>query len=843
MSLATLPVSPLLPAGSQAADQLLAQWEAWLHDIVDPRWRPGEWNADHLLFTGDVNNPRTIVRLCEINECDVATDLSRFCTGCSRELRLSGLTSADFEKSFVPQRNRRFDTIEICIVPKCARYNSTRGLCQAHYQGWHKASVIRGLHSDLPTWVGSQRAYEALPECVVRGCGRAGTNRHPGLCMIHVNQWGESRKVSGVAADDKAALAKWLEHAPPYMSVKMFSLAPLAPLARLEMLYALQQRDARGQNLPPRAVKTTVRLLADLPSIAFGGDAVPDPRSLKGARESSFLTELQWTLASAIDDFRGVDPTRKLTWDMRVVSQLIPSLGVADGSPLFNHGGVDFSLVHQAWLREVVMHWARTTGSQRRDLRENLKAAVMASKALNLRPGGGIDPSALQYADVDAVVEGFKTARRPNGELYRPKTQNRYMGRFFELLEFGRREGVPESLSPRFVRHSHHKIKEVEENEDEIGKSLPDVVIRQLDQNMHTAGEIFSYGRQYPREAIKALFRTAYVIMRDTGRRTGEIAGLSLNCLEFDQGKYQLIWDNTKAGRLRRRLPVYSETVDVIKAWKEVRAGLDLPMRSSNALFPAIGEVHDHILPGYLSDGLREWVDLIPALDSDELGPDGMPLPFDRKRIFPYAFRHTFCQRHADAGIPQHVLQELMDHDDPKTTGAYYRVSHKMKREAMDVVRKHSMDRFGNAAPMSSAIEYDMGSVAVQYGNCKEPSNVKAGGHACPIRYQCSGCPSFHPDPSHLPSIEDHVRALKTNLELAQAMGVADYTITGLEGEIGDYRGVIEKMKAKLERMTDQERAEIEEASRVLRRLRAGSDSSRHVTLGMPGFGPPEQDS
>jgi hypothetical protein len=78
-------------------------------------------------------------------------------------------------------------------------------------------------------------------------------------------------------------------------------------------------------------------------------------------------------------------------------------------------------------------------------------------------------------------------------------------------------------------------------------------------------------------------------------------------------------------------------------------------------------------------------------------------------------------------------------------------------------------------------------SVAVPWGNCVEPSDVKAGGTACPIRFQCSGCSSYRPDPSHLPAIEDQVRSLKANLELARAMGAADYTIRGMEGEIADY--------------------------------------------------------
>src|SRR4051812_40993278 len=110
-----------------------------------------------------------------------------------------------------------------------------------------------------------------------------------------------------------------------------------------------------------------------------------------------------------------------------------------------------------------------------------------------------------------------------------------------------------------------------------------------------------------------------------------------------------------------------------------------------------------------------------------------------------------------------------------------------MKREAVDPLRVLTMDRHGNPAPMTSANAYEMRSVSAPWGNCVEPSNVKAGGKACPIRWQCPGCSSYRPDPSHLPAIEDQLRSLKANLETARAMGAADYTIAGMEGEIADY--------------------------------------------------------
>jgi integrase len=45
---------------------------------------------------------------------------------------------------------------------------------------------------------------------------------------------------------------------------------------------------------------------------------------------------------------------------------------------------------------------------------------------------------------------------------------------------------------------------------------------------------------------------------------------------------------------------------------------------------------------------------------------------FDKARIIPYAYRHSYAQRHADAGVAPDVLRELMDHTVLDTTRLYY---------------------------------------------------------------------------------------------------------------------------------------------------------------------------
>ncbi|NIB31896.1 site-specific integrase [Pseudonocardia sp. MCCB 268] len=73
---------------------------------------------------------------------------------------------------------------------------------------------------------------------------------------------------------------------------------------------------------------------------------------------------------------------------------------------------------------------------------------------------------------------------------------------------------------------------------------------------------------------------------------------------------------------------------------------------------------------------LRRWVDAIPELLDDGVDHSGDRLPSDRTRIYPYAFRHAYAQRHADNGTDIDVkLRELMDHTSISTTQGYFTVS------------------------------------------------------------------------------------------------------------------------------------------------------------------------
>ncbi len=136
----------------------------------------------------------------------------------------------------------------------------------------------------------------------------------------------------------------------------------------------------------------------------------------------------------------------------------------------------------------------------------------------------------------------------------------------------------------------------------------------------------------------------------------------------------------------------------------------------------------------------RQWADSLGELKRG----DGSV--FDPAQIVLYAYRHSYAQRHADAGVPIDVLAELMDHRNINLTRRYFRVGEQRRREAVDRVTTLTFDRHGNriwrqAAALSDAeyARYAISRVAVPFGRCSEPSNVQAGGASCAQRRPAHG--------------------------------------------------------------------------------------------------------
>ncbi len=335
--------------------------------------------------------------------------------------------------------------------------------------------------------------------------------------------------------------------------------------------------------------------------------------------------------------------------------------------------------------------------------------------------------------------------------------------------------------------------------------------------------------------------RTASQIGIDTGRRPEDILNLPVDCLRRDtDGDVVLVYDNAKADRLGRRLPISKGTAAVITAQQErVRARFpDTPLGELKLLPSPRRNPHGRnaITIAMLEERHRAWARGLGLKHRD--GTE-----FDPARLVPYAYRHSYAQRHADSGVPIDVLAELLDHRDLNATRGYYRVGEDRRRVAVDTVTALSFDRHGNriwreAATLLDAehARYAVGEVAVPYGRCTEPSNVQAGGGACPVRFRCAGCDHFRTDVSYLPDLTAHLDdLLRTRERLAAAIdGVDDWAradATPSQQEITRIRRLIARINGDLDQASDIDRAAIAEAVTVIRRHRA-------VHLGMPAARP-----
>jgi integrase len=796
-----------------------------LREHVEVGWRPGEWRDDVWLFTGMVDDPNTATWVCLVSACDRIISRGRLCTLCRRDCRRAGQELERFLVTHVPTPSKLsaadYHLRQGCAVvrdgQRCPRGAVTLGLCTMHHQRWRQHRK-RAPEQAFDTWLTTSpvRLPELgdFPACLVPACGRESRTFASRLCELHTGRYRR--------AVDSRPIAEWAREQPPYLADHQFSLLPLEEPVRWELLFALQQRDARGGRIDPYAVRAAVDRMHVVPGLSLTSE--PDLEALLASRRESninaHLFEFARYLRAAKDEMNGLRPTDRLVWDLVEIG--ISSDPTALGGTR-RRSGLDFGQITQSWLRDLALAWAREQ-RQSRLLTETIRATIVASGALDQRHDRGTMLSRLGDADATLVTDAINCVVSQRGDQVGYKHKQRLYQRFFALINYGRRCGqlaeLPMAFAPLLGRTTPFAGESTEES---TAKAIPVEIQRQLDAQLSRLGRGLSYG-DLSDEQSHLMFRTAYILLRDTGRRPLEIVTLQTDCLTQDRNGPVLRWNNHKAKRYGRRLPILRSTTDALSAWLAVRSDLPTPTRSKEWLFPAIAERagQPHMKSAALSRAIRIWVDGLDRLETSEHDDAGHLIPFDRMQIFPYAFRHTFAQRHADNGTPIDVLRELMDHRSIQTTAGYYVVTADRKRAAIDTVGRYAIDRDGGSAPVTDPTRYQMQSVAVPFGNCLEPTNVKAGGQACPVRFQCAGCGFYRPDPSYIPAIEEHLNSLRADRETAMAMDTASYVTDSFTAQINAFEVVLRTMRDRLNSLEPDERARVEHASAVLRRARAG---------------------
>ena len=650
--------------------------------------------------------------------------------------------------------------------------------------------------------------------CQVPACHRDRVGTSGSYCDAHQQRFrAAARAVPGL---DEAA---WRAAQPAIAQYGQVSLYGLAPLVTAQLLVALQQRTRSSTRTSEKALRLVCeKLRLHHVTTIIPASALDAPLRDLDRNARTLLASLARHAHRAL-----LNPeTEKVkdVWDL-----------VAFGRP---GGGLPFTDISQRWLREAAKRWAVEELPRRRgrgvggSLRTCVHSLARLSETLRLREDGGQIPGALGRADIEALLN--RLAYQQNaGTLTHP---SRVMTCRHLKLVLSRiramgltRPGGPAAGLPDDFTVSTSDIPYLP-GHAEPSRDLPPEIMRQL------CDQLPPLERQHG-----VNIRTIVELVIDTGRRPDEICTLAWDCLTRDSdGSPVLIYDNHKAGRMGRRLPVTEATATLITGQKQrTRGRYPATPLDELRLFPALqrnpGGRKPVAGPGLVGRH-RVWVDSLPPL----LLADGTEFP--RAKVTLYAYRHTYAQRHADAGVPPDVLRELLDHLNFDTTRQYYRVGEKRRREAVDRLTAVQFDRHGNRIWQQAKALLDseharraVGEVAVPFGGCAEPSNVKAGGHACPFRFRCACCDHFRTDASYLPDLTAYLDdLLRTRERLAAAASLDEWARADAmpsDEEITRIRRLINRIKTTLDDLTPQERAEVDQAVAAVRRHRA-------ISLGMP---------
>lgn len=570
----------------------------------------------------------------------------------------------------------------------------------------------------------SPRPAETGDGCAVAACTRPARHRHGVYCEAHQQRLRSLRR-----RDDDLDEQRWRASEPAVGRGGEVSLRGLPPLLVSQVLFGLQQRCRINAVQSDEAV---LRSLCDdlrRQQVSSLGDyVVAQGRGLEFKGLASGLAAHAGRALSTPETEVGKDE-----WDLVV----------------FGHSGtVSFTGISQPWLREAAKRWAADDLPSRRvrpgrrtsaglSVRHHIGCLVRLSESLRTRPDRGEDPAALGRADMLAFLHRLaylESVGQISGDArIRACREVRAVLSRARAMGLTRPGVVAAGLGDDFVigvADIPLKPEAAEPNRD-----LPPEIMRQLCAELD--------------QLSSPEVRTAVELAIDTGRRPEEICELDFDCLARDEdGVPVLVYDNHKANRPGRRLPISEHTAGLVLAQQQrVRARYPHTPVGELKLLPT-----DRRNPGgrraitgfSLAFAHRVWVDKLPVLRTS----DG--IEYDKRKIVLYAYRHSYAQRHADAGVSVEVLSELMSHRKLETTSGYYRVGQSRRREAVDRVAAMQFDRHGNriwrqaqALLDSEHTRRSVGEVAVPFGVCAEPSNVKAGGGSCPFRFRCAGCDHF----------------------------------------------------------------------------------------------------
>jgi integrase len=623
---------------------------------LDQWLRSANWNEDLLQLRPSATHETLGWKDCAVGACDrPAWGLKNggLCEGCSAAWYQAGRPDRAIFDRQPPKRHRVRQHLTPCLVTRngvrCGRDAQNKGLC-----GPHSYTVSRSNREPAAV-IAELSPLPSLGPCRVASCDRLAHLPGEKLCKAHHNRWRPVRRASpGTSLDD------WCRTEKPVADSRRVAFAALHPHVVRQILFGVFARSRRGSRTRLDQLQRLVDWVRYLQPT--------DLRDVRGAELPTTWTRTSNHILNTIlltveygdrtpEDFRHTD--------------------VWPGVVFAKTGQVDFRDISQLWLHDITQAWCWDNLNRSENFAKFghlVNEIGYFSEYLRANVSGGGDDIAVLdrstvvgfAASLAALVEQRVDRHR---NLIRPVPWSRGLqgGCLLaaqRILRYGRETGRMDRFAGSFMLTDDLLVRSRPQPRDDVGAALPMPIVRQ----------IFSIESIAALEALNEQMPPLLRLAAETGRRPGELTSLKYDCIDTasPSGPF-LIYTETKvtAGQ-ERKLPVLSVVVDTVRK-QQVRVRGRYPQTAPEhlRLFPR-PTMNPH---GYhplqwstLGAALRTWIDSLPHLDSAEIGDDGTPLPFDRSLISGYSFRHTYAQRHADAGTSPDVLNDGLLPDPAETS-------------------------------------------------------------------------------------------------------------------------------------------------------------------------------
>ncbi|MEV7575566.1 hypothetical protein AB0P28_20995 [Pseudarthrobacter sp. NPDC089323] len=788
---------------------------AFLESMLDPKWRPGEWDHKLWLFAADPENPLTGIYPCPTPGCPrVATVTGRLCRSCT-----NGEPDAE------PAPARRWSPepdAPRCIVGSagrnCKAMGMIRGLCHLHYGRWHRSFDNGRPRVSIEEFAAADTImYRAGKPCTSPACREESNQRATRLCLWHHSMFRRLTKL-GVDLETFTAVERPLNLR---YHRHVFSFIDLPPILRTELLLVLQERDRNAFRILPVMMRRIVRTAMETRARSI--HRLLDTEEARTRRDASVIGFLRhaglltarWRYRHSGRDMRSED-----VWDAAVIGLRIDRTT----HTLCSKGTLDFRPISVDWLREAAKDYSRHFDLAADQVRDVIRTIQVVSDALARRPHG-TRPELLTRSDSNAVVDAYRHLTDAEGEPRTNSVKYDYFKLFQRILRDGGDLETLARVSARFMFITAESLPTAARARNP-GKAIPEHIIRILDANLELLAVDEAYANPVGRtQALHNLMlQTIYQLLRDLGRRPTEIYSLPRDTLrETDDGQPYIIYNSHKTAEYGLELPIHRSTARVIQTWQDALETIeDIHPDAAGYLFPSPRrygpQSRTHITPTGFHTNYWRWIDRIRQLPDVRADPAKPGDFLTRSRIGLYNWRHTYAQRLSDNSTPPDVIQELMNHKSFTTSTGYIKITRERQRQAIETVNSTTIDRRGLLHGPKDYAAYVRESVATPLGLCTEPSNVKAAGQSCPVRNKCGGCQYYRANLSHLPQIDAHIVALTA--DLAAAGDIAEPWIhQSLKDEISSYKRMRTALLKEKTRLTPEDRAAIEDAVTLLQQI------------------------